>query len=247
MKRIIVIIGALFFLAFTDSATTWVPAEHTCPVCKYKHMYREIASYGSYIYHWPSKYQYVFWPLTDSPSVYSCPQCRFSTYMWDFDSIPENKRDTLTNFLTTVKLDNKYKDYTDIPMTTRLEIAENVYGILGKGTQFWCTFYRVLGYHYEQEKNNEKAKESRLKSLDLARSMLSDTTYIGQEKEILFIIAAMNNFTGQKDSAFVYLDKANQLTYKNKKWKEENSKGLDTYLTNLIEKSKDFMRKEDEE
>lgn len=167
--------------------------------------------------------------------------------MWDFDSVPENRVDTLTKFLSTVKLEKKYKDYIDIPMTTRLEIAENVYKILGRDNEFWCKFYRVLGYHYDQEKNKEKAKESRLKSLDLARLMLSDSVYSGQEKEILFIIAAMNNFIGQKDSALIYLDKASLLTYENKKWKEENVKGLDRYLTDLIKQYKEFIRKEKED
>ncbi|MPM24415.1 hypothetical protein SDC9_70897 [bioreactor metagenome] len=247
MKRIIFVLGAIFLLTFNVNATTWFPAEHTCPVCKQTNEYQEIGSYGGYIYQWPSKYQYVYWPLTDLPSVYSCPKCFFSTYMWDFDSIPENKIDTLSKFLTTVKPDKEYTDYLDIPMITRLEIAENVYKILWKDNEFWCEFYRVQGYHYDQDKNKEKAKDSRLKSLDYARLMLSDTAYIGQEKEILFIIAAMNNFIGQKDSALIYLDKASSLTYENKKWKEENAKGLDKYLTDLIVQYKEFIRKEDEE
>jgi len=247
MKRILLIFGVLFLMTFTVSATTWFPAEHTCPICKHKHEYQEIGSYGGYIYQWPSKYQYVYWPLTDSPSVYCCPKCYFSTYMWDFDSIPENKVDTLTKFLATVKLKKKNKDYLDIPITTRLEIAENVYKILGKDNEFWCQFYRVKGYHCDQKENKDKAKESRIKSIDIAKLMLSDSTYYGQEKENLLIIAAMNNFTGQKDSALIYLDKASLLTYENKKLKEENVKGLDEYLTDLINQYKEFIRKGNEE
>jgi uncharacterized protein (DUF2225 family) len=247
MKRIVLIIGVIFILTFNLNATTWYPVEHTCPVCKHKHEYQEIASYGSYIYHWPSKYQYVYWPLTDLPSVYFCPKCHLSTYMWDFDSIPENKLDTLNKFLSSVVIEKNYKDYIEVPMTTRLEIAESVYKILGQDNRFWCEFYRVQGYHYDQEKNIEKAKESRLKSLDFARLMLADSLYNGQDKEILFIMAAMNNFIGQKDSALIYLDKASLLTYENKKWKEENVKGLDVYLTDLIKQYKEFIRKEEEE
>lgn len=246
MKRIL-LFGIIFLLTFSVSATTWFSTKHTCPVCKEKSTYQEIGSYGSYIYSWPSKYQYIYWPLTDFPSVYSCSKCHFSAYMWDFDSIPENKVDTLKKFLFTVKLEKKYKDYLDILMTTRLDIAENVYKILGQNNEFWCKFYRVKGYHYDQEKNKEKAKESRLKSLDYARLMLSDSVYNGQEKEILLIIAAMNNFIGQRDSALIYLDKASSLTYENKKWEEKNVKGLDKYLTDLIKQYKEFIRKGDEE
>lgn len=228
-------------------ATTWYPFEHTCPVCKHKHEYQEIGSYGGYVYQWPSKFQYVYWPLTDFPSVYSCPKCHFSTYMWDFDSIPDNKVDTLKSFLETVSLDMKYKNYLDIPITTRLEIAEDVYKILGRDNDFWCQFYRVLGYHYDKNVNSEKAKEYRLKALEIARLIVNDSIYIGQRKEYLFIIAAMKNFTGQPDSSLFYLEKASLLTYENADIEEDNAIGFDEYLTDLIIQYKELIRKEDEE
>ncbi len=249
MKGIILILGVIFLVTLNVNATTWFPAEHTCPICKHKDIYQEIGSYGGYIYYWPSKYQYVYWPLTDFQSVYCCPQCHFSTYMWDFDSIPENKVDTITRFLATVTIDGKSKDssYLDIPITMRLEIAENVYKKLGRENEFWCQFYRVLGYHYDQVKNIHKAYEYRIKALNIARLMISNKMYHDQKKEIFFIIAAMHNFTGQKDSALVYLNKSSKLRYKNKNWEKADAKGLDRYLSELIKQYKEFIRKEDEE
>ena len=247
MKRIGLIFGIIFSLTFSAFSTTWVPKEHKCPVCKSKHEYQEIASYGGYVYQWPSKYQYVYWPLTDSPSVYCCPDCHFSAFMWDFDSIPGNKTDSIRQYLATVKLDKKYNDYLDIPITKRLEIAENVYKILGRDSEFWCRFYRVSGYHFNEAKNTDKAKEYRLKALDIAGIMLSDTTFRDQRKEVLIIMAAMYNFTGQKDSALVCLDKAGSLTYENKKWKTAKANGLDEYLTDLIAEYKEFIHKGNEE
>jgi uncharacterized protein (DUF2225 family) len=246
MNRYFSIFCLLFTLTIRVNATTWFPAKHTCPICKHENEYQEIGSYGGYIYHWPSKYQYVYWPLTDSPSIYCCPDCRFSTYMWDFDSIPENKIDTLKVYLTTVKLDQKFKDYLDIPITSRLEIAENVYKILGRDTEFWCKFYRVMGYHYDENKNETKANTARLKSLGLANQMLTDSLYFGQEKENLFIIAAMYNYTGRKDSALVYLDKADLKVYQNKNWKDDNVKGFNEYMTGLISQYREFIKKEGE-
>lgn len=247
MKSVMFIICMIFCLAFNVKATTWHTSDHVCPVCKHSHEYQVWASYGGYIYQWPSKFQYVFWPLTDSPSVYCCPECKFSTYMWDFDSIPANKVDPLAKMLSSVKLEKKYKEYSDIPMTTRLEIAEDVYKILGRKDEFWCGFYRLKGYHYDKENNKEKAKESRLKSLDIAKLMLQDSLYFGQEKEIYFIIAAMNNFTGHKDSALVYFDKASKLTYKNNKFEEEEQVSIDEYLTALITEYKELILKGDDD
>ena len=191
MKKIVFIFGVLFALALSVSATTWFPAKHTCPICNKENTYQNIGSYGSYIYQWESKYQYVYWPLTESQAIYCCPNCHFSAYMWDFDSIPESKIDTLTKFLATVKLNEEYTDYLDIPGIIKLEIAENVYKILERDKKFWCEFYRIIGYHYDQENNILKAEESRLISLNIARQMLTDSLYKGQEKEMFFIIAAM--------------------------------------------------------
>ncbi|MEN8120422.1 MAG: DUF2225 domain-containing protein [Bacteroidota bacterium] len=233
-------------LGFHANATTWFPADHVCPVCKAKNTYQEIGSFGSYIYQWDSKYQYIYWPFTDSPSIYCCPDCHFSTFMGDFDSIPANKIDTIKAFLQTTKFDKEYEDYLNIPITTRLEIAEKVYKILGRNNEFWCQFYRVKGYHYDK-KDNEKALKSRTKALELAKLMIADTLNSGKEKENYFIIAAMNNFIGQKDSAIAYLDKARNYTYKNDNWNEKNVKGFNKYMDDLIIQYQEFIRKEEDE
>lgn len=245
MNKRICIYFVLFFLTMGVQATTWFPVKHTCPVCKHENEFQEIGSYGGYIYQWPSKFQYVYWPLTDSPSVYCCPDCSFSTLMWDFDSIPADRIDTLSKFLLTVKPDKKYSDYLDIPMITRLEIAEGVYKILGRDTEFWCRFYRVMGYHYAENSDKQEAKAARLQSLGLARQMIKDTAFAGQERENYFIMAAMFNYTGQKDSASVYLDKADATVYQNKDWKEENLKGFNEYLTGLISQYREFIKKDE--
>jgi len=240
-KHFFAIMITLVF-AMNANATTWGPAKHKCPICDKTSTYQEIMSYGGYIYQWPSKFQYIFWPLTDNPSVYCCPNCFFSTYMWDFDSIPDIKLDTIKAFLQTVE-HQTFKDYRDIPMTTRLGIAEKIYQILGRDTEFWCKFYRVKGYHYSLSKMENQALESRTKALVLARNMLSDSTYVGREKEQFFIIAAMFNFTNHQDSALVYLNKASSCKYQNKNIPEENSTNLDEYLGDIINQYKEIIEK----
>jgi len=242
MKKQALIIGLIFSFFINAHATTWEKSTHICPICKTKNKLQDIVSYGGYIYSWSSKFQYIFWPLIDSKSVYCCNKCFYSTFMWDFDSIPMNKIEPLKLFLETVKLDKTFNDYDDIPIITRLEIAENIYKTIGKDSEFWCKFYRVMGYHYDAEKNIPKAKESRQKSLDLAKKMLSDSLYHGQEKETMYIIASMHNFLGQKDSALILLNQASTKTYQNKNWKDKDNKGLNDYLTKLIIEYKDLIK-----
>lgn len=234
MKKLILIFGIIFVLIINTNATTWFPAKHKCPICNKKSTYQNIGSWGSYIYHWDSKYQYIYWPMTESPSIYCCPKCQFSSYLWDFDSIPKNKIDTLKQYLKTIKLNKKYKDYMQIPITTRLEIAENVYRILGKDDNFWCEFYRILGYHYEETQNHSKAYENRCKAIKIANTMLLNEHYQGQEKELFYILATMNYKINQIDTALLYLNKAIPLIYNNKQWEEKNSNNLNAYLSELI-------------
>ena len=251
MKRIIFILGIFFILSLRVNATSWGRMERTCPICNHKQTYYIVISWGTYVYYWESKYQYVYWPLTESRSIYSCQECHFSSYMWDFDSIPDNKIIPLKQYLATVKLEKEQEGYIYIPTTTRLEIAENVYKILERNENFWCRFYRVMGYHYDEEKNAIQAKASRVKALNIAKDMLSDSLYAEQKKESFFIIAAMYNFIGNKDSALIYLDSASLVTYdlstyKKNKRKKIKTNGADEYLTDLITQYKEFIKKENE-
>ena len=242
MKHILTTIGLTLIFLINANATTWFPEDKECPLCHKKNTYYLIGSYGSYIYQWPEKYQYFFWPLTDTQCLYTCLDCKFSAFMWDFDDLPGNKYDTLNSYLSTIKFEQKYKSYTDIPMPLKLEIAENIYKILWRDQEFWCRFYRVMGYHYDLVQNKTKALEARKSALNIAKEMLVDPVLEGQQKETLFIMAAMHNFTGQKDSALYYLDESSKYTYTNSAMEEENVKGLDEYITELIGLYKNYIQ-----
>src|SRR5262245_37271311 len=81
-------IAAICLLATSSAlATTWTePTPHPDPVrdgatCQGA----EPMSYGSYIYQWPSKYDQVFWPLTDSHSIWFCRESGFAAFVGDFE------------------------------------------------------------------------------------------------------------------------------------------------------------------
>ena len=121
MKTRIILSFMAFFL-LNLQATTWRPIEVQCPVCEEKNEFASIGSYGNYIYQWPSKFQYIYWPLTDAHVLYSCQKCYLTCYMWDFRRIPKDKIAKLKEILSMEKIDRKGIDsYRDIPMTTRLD------------------------------------------------------------------------------------------------------------------------------
>jgi hypothetical protein len=63
MKKVsYVFLSALFTALLSSSifATTWFPKDFECPIDKEKNTFLVIGSYGSYIYSWESKYQWLF-------------------------------------------------------------------------------------------------------------------------------------------------------------------------------------------
>jgi len=248
MKARIAVLALATLLLFASApraaATTWFPKEFECPVCKTKNTFLVIGSYGSYIYQWPSKYQFIFWPRIDDPVVYTCKKCHLSTFMWDFEGTPKEKHAEIQKQLAGFKLDyaperkesDFYKgvDYVRIPMTQRLLAAEAVYKILGRDDEFWCEFYRTLGYHYEGEKNQAKADEARRAALDLAVKMLGDKARAGQRKELLLITGAMRHFLRDDAGALKDFREALALDFANKTWEATQVKNYDAYLTDLL-------------
>src|SRR4029077_13749626 len=65
-------------------ATTWGPVEVECPVCHTKNTFNSWMSYGSYVYGWPSKFQNIYWPATDSNSLHTCKHCYLTLFMGDY-------------------------------------------------------------------------------------------------------------------------------------------------------------------
>jgi hypothetical protein len=172
--------------------------------------------------------------------------------MWDFDSVPTDKIEEIKTTLSISKLDKKYANYLDIAASLKLEIAEKVYKILGKDPQFWSLFYRVSAYHYElgstededhfgqtkkqaRDADAEKAKEMRLKVLKINSQQLTDSSFLGKEKELYYIAAAMHNSIGNRDSAAFYLSKSRASVFFDKKLEDDRNKGFNDYLNGVIE------------
>jgi len=221
-------------------ATTWAPEDFTCPVCNSKNTFNVVASYGSYIYQWPSKYEYIFWPLIDINVLYSCMKCHFTVFMWDFDKVPSDKIDAVKEVLKGVKLDKDYKTYNEIPMSERLEIAENVYKVLDEDDWFWCEFYRVMGYHYEAEGMKEKADGARNRALTIAEQMIEKSENEGIKKELLLIVGAMKHCLSDDKGALNAFREAVKLKYSNKDLTDEQNTNLEEYLTELLN---DYIQK----
>jgi hypothetical protein len=226
--------------AVTVWGITWVDQEFVCPVCKTQNTFAVAASWGSYIYGAPSKYQFIFWPLTDEHVLYSCKKCYLSVFMWDFDKLPQNKLQEVQNALKGVEIKGNYKRYTGIRISERLEVAEKVYAVLQKDDDFWLRFYRVKGYHYSAEKNQVKADGARKKALDLATQMLNEKDPSTTKKELWLISGAMKHFLGDDKGALDDLNTALKTKYEDKQLDKEKNDNGEVNLSALV---KEYIEK----
>lgn len=216
-------------------STTWAPAEKKCPICGTKSQYYEIMSYGSYVYDYPSRFEYIFWPYTDGKVLYSCRKCWFTCFMWDFEDIPENKYKVIRRFVDSLDLYETNGDYNVIPMSYRLLLAERIYEMLDKDKEFWCHFYRVKGHHLTREEKTAHAAEARTRALEIAEQMLQDEKKKGTQKELYIISGAMRYHLNNMQGAAQDFKKAKGLTFGNENWNKESLQNINIYLSKLVD------------
>lgn len=229
----------LFILAGNTLAITWFPQEFTCPIDNEKNTFMTVGSYGSYIYSYPSKYQWLFFPRTDSPTFYICKKCHYAAFMWDFDKLPKEKIPAIKKLLADVKVSKLFKEYTELPVTERMEVIEKINGALDRDQDWWETFYRTKGYHYHSEGNAAKAAEARKKSLELIQKELTGKSET-PKKLLYYMSAAMKHFLLDDTGALEDLQKALNTKYEAKDAKPEDIKGAEDGLNERI---KDYIER----
>jgi hypothetical protein len=242
MLRLFLTITFVGIFAISSYAITWFPEEFTCPIDNEKNTFMVIGSYGSYIYWYPSKYQWVFFPNTSGNNFYMCKKCHLTTYMWDFDKIPKEKIPALKKLLADVKVSKDFKKYTEIPATERLEVMQKVYTVLETDDDWWEQFYRVKGYHYGAKGKEAKATEARKKSLEYLGKFLANEEYKDNKKLLLYISGAMKHFLGDDKGALEDLNKALQTKAQDSTGKA-TAEELKNYEEGMNERLKDYIEK----
>ena len=221
-------------------ATTWCPVDKECPFCGTVSTYYEIMSYGSYIYEYPSKYEYIFWPFIEGKILFCCKKCWFTAYSWDFDSIPQGKKPGIKKILDKLAVWETNGAYTVVPMYYRLKIAEEIYKLYGRNDEFWCHFYRVKGYHLEIEEKFQEAAEARRKAIEIAERMIENKHNEGIYKELLYITGAMKYKLDDEQGALQDFKKAQQLVYQKSGMDKISQDNINDFLNRLLD---DYLEK----
>lgn len=235
MKKVFLIITLIGLTVGSAFATTWFKSKVKCPICRKTNELQVIGSYGSYIYSWPEKLEYIYWPSTQTYSLYTCEKCNYSSFMWHFKKMGKDTISIIKKALPNLQLPSS--NYSDC-MTKKLESAELIYKLYQFDPDEWCWFYRVKGYHYSAEGDTINAKIARLKALAIADSLLtiSDNEY--RRKELLFITSSMKYFTDQDDASLKDIDFALTLKYENPNRNAKENNNFDSYITALLNELK---------
>jgi hypothetical protein len=248
MRRIAFVFAAVLALTLASraEAITWSAGTIECPVCKKTVAVQRVASYGSYVYGYPSKYQLVFWPHTDSLSYYFCPDCHYTAFMGEFAKLPADKVQAVKDAIVKLKKPQPKKSYDEIPIDYRLGIAGAVTKVLGRDDVYWCHYERVLGYHLAKLGQKDAAKAARLRSLALAQKLLKGDVPEPTKKELTYLIGALQHFTGQKDAALATLARVPKTPVEPKgKMKDEQRKSFGEYLDALARSLTGMLEKDE--
>ncbi len=139
----------LALLPLKVSSTTWgEPTSVADPILKgAKCAVQEPMSSGSYIYHWPSKYDQVFWPLTDPSGIWFCRKSGFTAFIGDFE-LSAAERASLSAHLPQV-YEKPVRDRPDIGRL--LELLQQSYSQRQTSRESQIRLLRVLAYYNDAE------------------------------------------------------------------------------------------------
>jgi hypothetical protein len=234
-NRLLGMAALIAVLTFNTHSITWFPEEFTCPIDSQKNTFLVVGSWGSYIYSYPSRFQFLFFPRTDSPTFYTCKKCHLSTFMWDFAELPKDKLPAIKDSLKGVQVSKAFKEYTELPVTERMEIMQKVYGVLEKDDSWRESFYRTKGYHYAKEGDAGRAAESRKKSVELLQKMIADEKNDEPKKLLYYVLGAMKHFLGDDEGAIADLNRSRKTVYAEKDGEEEEMKEAEAGLNYRID------------
>lgn len=175
------------------SATTWGQQEVDDPIAKdAKCTVGSPASYGSYVYSWPSKYDQVFWPATEENGIWFCPESGFTAFLGDFDGIDDAQRTAIAAYLATAYTRDETASHRK-----KLELLEGCYALRAASTEQNVRMLRALAYQYEELGDQAAADSRRRNALTLILAALDTELKYAQRLEYLFVAAAYQREFGQ--------------------------------------------------
>jgi len=212
------LIAAVCMAAFCSSyATNWGQTTIEDPISGGDCDAFEIVSYGSYIYDWPSKYDGVYWPFTDSHWIWQCPESGYLSFGDDFSELTEAEIGRISAYLSE----------PSSRLGSDLDRLESIYRLRDKDDRFWAWFYRVKAAILSSQ-----ADAARFDALPLLKELEQSLNPSFELIQVYFVIRDYHRRFGDIDLAQDYFAKARAV-----EWVDEDggSQIGSEYINELID------------
>ena len=218
---------------------TWGDSILTDPLTGEKVPAKTIGSYGGYIYNWPSKYDYVFFPLTELNWICMNPKNGYAAFNTHFENISEEEKVAVKKWL------GENYDPKTVPKTheEKLLWLEKVYGQRDMHNSFWCRFYRLMAYFYREEGDYPKPEKSLgyvKKAIPLLYEWLETSPEGINRIEVLYLLGEYSRRTGELKKARKFFQEAKVTKFKDEEGKEHVGS---PYFNQMIQNREKLMKK----
>lgn len=229
-------LAIFLFLGGIAHGISWVYVRKNDPISSNTVTVSVPESFGSYIYSWPSKYDLVFWPLTDPQWIWFCRKSGFASFGYDFDKLSKEEKVHLNQWLK-----KNYKpSEKELTHQEKLMWLEKVYAQRNKDDGFWCCFYRLMAYAHMCWENPKKSLEYVKKALPLLEKSLKEEKEGIDRMATLFLLGEYNRRLGKDSEAQRYFDQAKSEKFSHDN--EEEKRWHDYYL-GLVKAREELMIK----
>ena len=162
----------------------------------------KIASYGDYIYDWPSKYDLVFSPRDYPQWIWRCEASGYVSFPHEFDTFAGGEKARLAAYLKQANFGPKLKDERSGISEALLEHLEKVYDLRDNSDEFKASLLRYFAWQYRAK---PKADDYRRRALALYKTMLaSGTLDSGGLLQAYYILGFYSYKLGDPQSAKKY-------------------------------------------
>lgn len=220
----LITVAILIFLSATSFATTWAKSTVNDPILKGKKCaVNEPMSSGGYIYQWPSKYDLVFWPLTDPNGIWFCEESGYASFISDFEELTDKEKLEISKYLKGKKIKN-------LELNEILLRLEEIYALRGLKPEKKNLYLRVFAQWYQNSDNVLKANEYRKVAFENIENQLKTDLPEYTKLEYLYLAANYARLFGNPKKSQRYLLSLNSAI---KNLEDKKYSGFAEYLKKL--------------
>ena len=183
-------------------ATTWDETSVDDPIQPgAKCLVQEPMSSGGYIYWWPSKYDQVFWPVTERHGIWHCRTSGFTALIGDFEGMSAATVERVRAHLAQVYP----KPVEDLSFDAEVALLEGIYALREPEAKRANLLLRALAYQYEAQGNLDRARQYRQRALPGIEAALHEDLPLAQRRAYLAVAAGYQREFGNVAASDAHL------------------------------------------